>query len=374
MTDLVARQVAFPGGQKAEVNLNLPMARYPSNPILTAKNVNRVWNDPALSVITVHNAGATRFEEEFLLLFRSHLRRGTSVLGLARSANGINSWRVDPYPVLHPALDTDLFAPGADRDGIMENESGGLEDGRITRIENTYLITYSAYHGRIKNRVRVHLASTKDFVTFSRHGPMIDMDMRNGVLFGEKIGGRYVGLFRPNDVTEGDVGGAFAQIRIGYAQEWESNRWEIEKAPIMKTLSGPSAFSDKIGPGAPPIKTKKGWLNVFHGVRTTMDGHPYVLGVMLHDLNEPAKVKVSSIPILFPTKADCRVGEDDYVHVPNVVFTCGLVSQEDGTLLIYYGGNDTVMNVGLSHVDVLTALCERYGQDPLSGRPLYAIL
>ena len=69
---------------------------------------------------------------------------------------------------------------------------------------------------------------------------------------------------------------------------------------------------------------------------------------------------VSSIPVLFPTRADCRVAEDDYVHVPNVVFSCGLLRRPDGSLLVYYGGNDTVMNVALSHEDVLAELCRRY--------------
>jgi predicted GH43/DUF377 family glycosyl hydrolase len=141
----------------------------------------------------------------------------------------------------------------------------------------------------------------------------------------------------------------------------------------MRTGFGPSTFADKIGPGAPPIKTKHGWLNIFHGVRTTMDGNPYVLGVALHDLNDPAQVKMSSIPILFPSAADCRIAETDYMHVPNVVFCCGAVREEDGRILIYYGGNDTVMNVAFSHEDALAELCQKYGQDPQTGQLLYQI-
>jgi predicted GH43/DUF377 family glycosyl hydrolase len=174
-------------------------------------------------------------------------------------------------------------------------------------------------------------------------------------------------------VTEGDVGGIFTQIRIGYAAEWRSNTWNIAEEPVIRAGGGPSAFSNKIGPGAPPVKTSKGWLSIFHGVRTTMDGNPYVLGVALHDHDDPARVRVSSIPILFPTKVDCRVEEDEYVHVPNVVFTCGAVYRNDGSILIYYGGNDTVMNVGISHEDVLIALCEHYGQDAKTGELLYEI-
>jgi predicted GH43/DUF377 family glycosyl hydrolase len=197
--------------------------------------------------------------------------------------------------------------------------------------------------------------------------------MRNVVLFPERIDGQYVGLFRPNDDLPGDTGGVFRQIRIGYAADFRSGTWEIRPEPVMQTPGGPSAFADKIGPCAPPIRTSHGWLNLFHGVRATMAGHPYVLGVALHELAHPERVQMSSIPILFPTRADCRVGEGDYVHVPNVVFSCAMLRRGDGSLLIYYGGNDTVMNVGVSHEDVLAALCQRYGQDPHTGRLTYPV-
>jgi predicted GH43/DUF377 family glycosyl hydrolase len=374
MVESVRRTVGFRAKPSVEVDLNVPVARYPHNPVLTAREVNEVWRTPALQVKTVHNAGVTAKGDETLMLFRSHLRCGKSVLGLARSKNGIDNWQIEPAPVFKPATKADLFAPGTDQQALLENEAGGVEDPRITRIGDTYAITYSAYHAVVKNRVRVSLATTKDFVTFTRHGPMSNRDMRNVVLFNERINGRFWGLFRPNDVTEGDVGGAFSQIRIGSTHDWLANSWELAAEPVMQTGGGPSAFSDKIGPGAPPIKTAKGWIDIFHGVRTTMGGNPYVLGVALHDLEDPARMKVSSIPILFASKADCRVADDDYVHVPNVVFTCGAVYRPDGSILIYYGGNDTVMNVGVTHEDVLIALCESYRQDAKTGELAYEIL
>ncbi|MBI4744807.1 MAG: glycosidase [Actinobacteria bacterium] len=369
----IQRIVNLNNDQSIEINLNNPVVRFLGNPILTARDVNKIWRDPALQVKTVHNAGIAVMNNETIMLFRSHLRCGISVLGLARSKNGIDDWQIEPAPVLKPATESDIFTDGADKKKLIENESGGIEDARITKIDDTYVITYSAYHAFIKNRVRVSLATTKDFNSFTRYGPMLDCDMRNVVLFSEKINGRYAGLFRPNDTTEGDVGGIFTQIRIGYTADWRCNKWEIAEEPVIRSRSGPGAFSDKIGPGAPPIKTSKGWLNIFHGVRTTMDGNPYVLGAALHDFDNPAKVKVSSIPILFPARADCRVEEDDYVHVPNVVFTCGAVRRDDGSIFIYYGSNDTVMNLGISHEDILVALCEHYGQDSKTGKLLYEI-
>ncbi|MHC4769096.1 MAG: glycoside hydrolase family 130 protein, partial [Planctomycetota bacterium] len=356
-----------------KVNQTCPVARFTGNPILTCHDVNRAWASPTLKVKTVHNAGIAEHEGRATMLFRSHLRNGTSVLGLARSDDGVRNWQVQPEPAMLPCREGDGFAEGTDPAKLIDNESGGVEDPRVTRIGDTYYVTYSAYHGRIKDRVRVSLATTTDFVSFVRHGPVLDQDMRNVVIFPERIGGKFVGLFRPNDRAPGDVGGTFTEIRLGTTDRVESNRWAIADRPLLKTGGGPSAFADKIGPGAPPLRTRHGWLSIFHGVRTTMDGNPYVLGVALHDLEDPAKFQASAIPILFPSRADCVVGEDDYVHVPNVVFTCGALRRDDGTILIHYGGNDTVMNVGVSHEDVLAELCRRYPMDPTDGRPAFDI-
>ncbi len=370
MDKFVSRTVLFEDGFSSAVNLNTPFIRYPGNPILSSHDVNKVWSDPGLQVMTVHNAGVTRLGEETLLLFRSHLRRGISVLGIARSRNGLNNWRIDSGPFMKPATESDCIDDKLDRAVLIRSESGGVEDPRITEIEDCYAITYSAYHESIKNRVRVSLAITKDFSSVKRFGPMLDRDMRNVVIFPEKIKGKYTALFRPNDVAEGDTGGIYTQIRLGYTEDLKHGQWKISTDPVIRTGGGPSAFSDKIGPGAPPIKTRKGWISIFHGVRSTMDGNPYVLGVALHDLSDPAGVKVSGIPILFPSQADCRVKSTDYIHVPNVVFTCGAIRRNDGSILIYYAGNDTVMNVGITHEDVLIELCEKYGQDPLTGKML----
>jgi predicted GH43/DUF377 family glycosyl hydrolase len=250
---------------------------------------------------------------------------------------------------------------------MIELESGGVEDPRINPVDGTFAVTYSAYRGDVANRVQVALATTDDFTDLTRHGPMFAADMRNVVIFPERINGRYVALLRPNDTTPGELGGAYTQIRIGYADELRSGSWTVDADPIMRTGRGPSSFSDKIGPGAPPIKTKHGWLNLFHGVRQTMSGNRYVLGIALHDLNDPRLVQMSAIPVLFPTQADCRVGETEYVHVPNVIFSYAMLRRTDGTLIIYYAGNDTVVNVALSHEDVLAELCLRFPQDPLTG-------
>lgn len=369
----VERLIEIGGDPQGRVSTREPVLRHTANPILTASDVNDVWDDPGLQVVTVHNAGAAIVEGETVLLFRSHLRCGISVLGVARSVDGVSGWRIDARPALVPATADDSFGAAANVEQIIEMESGGLEDARLNPLDGTIAVTYSAYDSRVKDRVRVALATTDDLRTFTRHGPMLDRDMRNVVIFPERSGGRCVGLFRPNDARPGDVGGAYTQIRVGEADDFRAGPWEIDTEAIMRTGAGPSAFSDKLGPGAPPVRTPHGWLNLFHGVRSTMDGNPYVLGVALHDLDDYRRVRMSSIPVLFPSPADCRTSEDAYVHVPNVVFSCGMLRRNNGTLLIYYSGNDTVLNVGFSHEDVLADLCVRYGQDPTSGQLLYSL-
>ena len=354
-------------------NLSDPVIRYKKNPLVTAKDVNKVWTDPKLQTITVHNAGITEYDGDVLMLFRSHLRNGISVLGIARSKNGLDNWRIDKSPAMLPCPVKDTFGIGTNIDELIENEQGGIEDPRISQIEDTYYITYSAYHPTIAHRVRVSLATTKDFRSFKRHGPLLKTDMRNVVLFPEEIGGNYYGLFRPNDNTQEHTGGIYKQIKIGFTDNIEVGKWNFQEQPIMLQKDGPSSFSDKIGPGATPIKTKYGWINIFHGVRSTMDGNPYVLGVALHDLQDPKQVKVSNIPILFPSKADCIVTDESYIHVPNVVFSCGALRKDNGDIYIYYGGNDTVMNVAITHEDILAELCEKYPQEPASGRRLYPL-
>ncbi len=360
-------------GKREKINLTKVVHRYEHNPIITCHDVNKAWQPPHLKVVTVHNAGITRYKDDVLMLFRSHLRNGISILGVARSKDGLNDWRIDPLPAMVPCDLDDEFAEGMDVNTLIANEGGGLEDARITKIDDSYFITYSAYHGSIQHRVRVSLAITKDFKTFTRYGPVLETDMRNVVIFPEKIGNNFYALFRPNDSTDEHTGGIFKQILLGKTIDCYSNTWDIDPEPVMNQSGLPSFFSDKIGPGAPPIKTKYGWINIFHGVRSTMDGNPYFLGVAIHDLEDVSKVRVANFPILMPSKSDCRVGEEDYVHVPNVVFCCGALRKDNGEIYIYYAGNDTVMNIGITHEDLLAELCQRYPQNSSTGVALFSL-
>jgi len=298
------------------------VTRYQGNPILTK-------DDIPYPVQTVHNAGMTKFDGRYIMLFRSHLDTGRSIIGLAESEDGFDfKARSEPFMV-----------PG--REPVFcEYEAFGVEDPRITYLEGEYYITYSAYsqHG-----VRIGLAKTRDFESVERVSLITQADYRNTVLFPEKIGGRYVKLDRPHsDISPWS-------IWISYSPDlrhWGDSRLVMKPVPYHWDEM-------KIGPGAPPIRTEKGWLSIYHGVFPTMAGHVYRLGAALHKLDDPAQILgVGDRWILQPEDPWEITG-----YVPNVVFTCGAVPEDDGTLKIYWGGADKVMCAGTAVIDELVELC-----------------
>jgi len=113
----------------------------------------------------------------------------------------------------------------------------------------------------------------------------------------------------------------------------------------------------KVGAGAQPLKTKYGWLLIYHG----MDfAHVYRLGVLIVDLNDPAEVLYRSPNFILEPKEEYEIGEKDISQVPNVVFTCGAVAISDKDMLddedeiiVYYGAADTVTAVAKAKVSEL---------------------
>ncbi len=303
--------------------------RYAGNPILTR-------DDVPYPVATVHNAGVVKANGRYMMVFRSHLLNGRSILGLAESADGY-SFKVRPEPFMIPS-----------RDGIFsEYEEYGVEDPRICLIDGDYLITYSAYS---RHGVRIGLARTRDFVNVERISLITQADLRNVVLFPQKFGGRYVRLDRPHS-------------EISPWSMWISYSPDLIHWGDSKVLVKPAGYhwdEMKIGPGATPFRTESGWLNIYHGVFHTMDGAVYRLGVILHDLHDPSQILgVADEWILQPEDPWEITG---YVH--NVVFTCGAVPEEDGTVKIYWGGADKVMCAGTARISDLIAMCMEKPRSP----------
>ncbi len=296
--------------------------RYEGNPILTPADI-------PYQVETVHNAAVTRHAGRYVMLFRAHRATGRSILGLADSDDGFHfTARREPFMV--PSLD-----------GVFgEYEAFGVEDPRICEIDGEYLISYSAYS---KHGVRIGLAKTRDFAALERVALITQADLRNVVLFPDKFNGRYARLDRPHSEISP------WSIWISYSPDlvhWGDSR--VVMKPVQYHWD-----EMKIGPGATPIRTPRGWLHIYHGVFPTMDGSVYRLGVALHDLADPGKVLGVCDRWILQPEAPWEV--TGYVH--NVVFTCGAVPEPDGTVKIYWGGADRVMCVGTAVLDELIDLC-----------------
>jgi beta-1,4-mannooligosaccharide/beta-1,4-mannosyl-N-acetylglucosamine phosphorylase len=217
-----------------------------------------------------------------------------------------------------------------------------IYDPRVTKIGDMHYIIHAGHSG---HTCRLSLVKTKDFKEFQWMGFISEVDNRNGVLFPEKINGLYARLDRPN--TGADTG----DIWVSYSPDlifWGKSRC------VFRNWQGIRWAWTKIGPGAVPIKTPEGWLNIFHGVRTQCKAHfVYQLGVCLLDLNDPSKVKaMAEEAILIPEEQYELVGQ-----TPSVVFTCGAVVEDNGEVKLYYGGADTVQCLATTSIERLIDAC-----------------
>ena len=133
---------------------------------------------------------------------------------------------------------------------------------------------------------------------------------------------------------------------------------------ILPTFSVVSYANDKIGPAAPPVKTKYGWLTIFHAV-DKIEGREqyewqlnwnkrYTAGIMLLDLEDPSKViGMCKKPLIAPELPH----EVEYGFRQNVIFPGGMILEDDETVKIYYGASDTVECLATASLSDLIALC-----------------
>jgi predicted GH43/DUF377 family glycosyl hydrolase len=241
---------------------------------------------------------------EVFLSSISHLR-------LARSKDGTH-FAVDPRPTLTPANALEGF---------------GIEDARITHIDGTYWINYTAVSPA---GIATALASSTDLVHFERHGIIFPPSNRDVAIFPERINGRYVALHRP--MPEG----------IGRPAIWLATSSDLLSWGDHRLVAGarPGEWDDlKVGGGAVPFRVRAdgrdAWLCIYHGV--TASPLTYSLGALLLDGDDPSRVLGRSrSPILFP-EADYEVRG----FFGNVVFTCGVCAEGD-RVRIYYGASDGV--------------------------------
>jgi predicted GH43/DUF377 family glycosyl hydrolase len=283
--------------------------RSESNPILTAAD----WPYP---VHTVFNAGATLLSDgTTLLLCRVEDRTGRSHLCAARSADGVSAWIIDRQPTL-----------SADPENHPE-ELWGVEDPRITFVPEIgkYAVAYTAFG---KGGPGVSLALTEDFIQFERCGLVMQPDDKDAALLPRRIDGMYALVHRPIAETG-------AHVWISFSPDLRS--WGGHQ-PMLQARRGGWWDANKVGLSPPLIETGRGWLMLYHGVRTTAAGSLYRLGVALFDLEQPARLLLRGDEWIFGPEAPYETQGD----VANVTFPCGYTLGGDGdTLNLYYGAADT---------------------------------
>jgi len=311
------------------------LTRNVKNPILTAAD----WPYP---VHTVFNAGATRLEDgTTLLLCRVEDRRGISHFCAARSTNGVDGWIIDSEPTLSP-----------DPENHPE-EMWGIEDPRITFMPETgeYLIAYTAFG---KSGPGVAIASTKDFKSFDRFGLVMQADDKDAAIFPCKFNGEYALIHRPTT-------------------EMGSNMW-ISFSPDLRNWGGHVVLlparrgawwdANKIGLSPPPIRTEKGWLVIYHGVRRHASGSIYRLGLALFDIDHPEICLSRGKEWIFGPEAPYEKDGD----VPNAIFPCGYtVDADNDTVNFYYGAADTVICLATASIAQMLEFLETNGSTDFLG-------
>ncbi|GHT17430.1 glycosidase [Bacteroidia bacterium] len=231
-----------------------------------------------------------------------------SYLRLVCSEDGIHFHEDPQYPP--------IFGKGA-------LESFGIEDCRVATMDDGFYLTFTEVS---PVAVGVGLISTNDFKTYKRRGMIFPPHNKDCAIFEEKINGLYYAFHRPSSP---ELGGNY----IWLAQSPDGVHWGNHRC-VAVTRAG-SWDSARVGAGAAPIKTKEGWLEIYHGANAE---HRYCLGALLLDLHNPAKVLARSTqPIMEPIADYEKTG-----FFGNVIFTNGHYVDGD-TVHLYYGASDEVI-------------------------------
>lgn len=318
------------------------MNRYPRNPLISRSDIPCI-RPSLVDVSSVFNPGAARWRDQFVLVLRVQNRGRETFLLPAFSADGMR-FKIETEPI----------------------QLGGIEklaypvyhvyDPRITQIGDTFYITLALDTDAC---CRIGLARTTDFRQYEFLGELLQGDARNAVLFPEKIGGAHAMLYRPNRLSlDGHVASG-SEIELAVSHDL------VNWTPQAIVMKGRFHYWDEfIGSGPPPLKTRHGWLHVYHGVATHFAAsNVYQAGVVLLDLDHPGRVIARSrYNVLEPRELYELTGQ-----VPNVVFPSGLVPtrygadgyvEDDTQLMLYYGAADTCVGLVTATARELIEACD----------------
>lgn len=320
----------------------MKLKKYEGNPILSP-NPKNYWEN-----LVVCNPGVIYDNGIFHMLYRAagndpqHL----VYIGKAESKDGIHFERISEEPA---------FAPQPDN-----FDSGSNEDPRVVKFDNEFYVTFafrpyfagqywknkydqveapehSEYAPKClrENISNTALAVSKDMRSFKKIGRLTEpsLDDRDVILFPEKINGKFWMLHRPKNYVGNGYGTDNPSIWIKSSDDLMT--WNTPSKLLMK---GKEEWEVKIGGNTPPIRTKDGWLLLYHGVDKN---YTYRVGAALLDLDDPTKVIYRTKDFIMEPETK---EETKGLYQWGVVFPTGAVVK-DGTLYVYYGASDQWVNL-----------------------------
>lgn len=291
-----------------------PLWRYTANPI--------IGRNPLPEVARIFNSAVMPYKDGYIGVFRGEQRNGIPHIYLGRSKDALH-WEFDPEKIPFTNKNGEPFMPPY------------AYDPRLVKVEDTYYIMWcqDAYGPTIG------IAKTLDFKRFERiENPYLPYN-RNAVLFPRKINGNYVMLSRPCD--NGHT--AFGDIFLSESPDMEF--WGRHRHVMGRSDNWWENL--KIGGGAAPIETDKGWLLFYHGVVNTCNGYVYSIGGAILDIDQPSRVLHRCENYLLAPETEY----EERGFVPNVCFPCAaLTDAASGRIALYYGCADSYVGVAFTTI------------------------
>ncbi|OGI64060.1 hypothetical protein A2914_02505 [Candidatus Nomurabacteria bacterium RIFCSPLOWO2_01_FULL_41_21] len=301
--------------------------RFAKNPIIIPRSEN-AWEAQA-----TFNPAAIDLKGKVYILYRAFSADNTSTIGLAVSKNGTD---------IIERLEDPIYTPREDFEKKkIENGFSGCEDPRITKIGSTLYMCYTAYDSIGPPRVAITSITLKDFLAraWNWAKPSLitprDLDDKDTCIFPEKLRDGYLVAHRVGGEVCGD-----------YIHSLDLEKEEVKKCIRIIGPRNNTWDSAKVGIATPPIKTRYGWLLLYHGV--SRSHNTYRVGAVLLDLKDPAIVLARSTDPIFEPEMEYEKSGS----VNNVVFPCGVIVRK-GLLYIYYGGADKVVGVATMKLDII---------------------
>ena len=331
-------------------------------PILTAAHTPLEWRydfnpetNPFLmerfGINAVFNAGAIKYNGKYLIMARVEGYDRKSFFAIAESPNGIDNFRFWEYPIQLP----DLYP---EETNVYDMRLTKHEDGWIYGIFCSESKDPDAAAGDLTSAVAVAgIIRTKDLRNWERLPNLISKSQqRNVVLHPEFVKGKYALYTRPQDgFIEAGTGGG-----ICWALVDDITHAIVKEETVVEQRYYHTIKEVKNGEGPHPIKTPQGWLHLAHGVRACAAGLRYVLYLYMTSLDAPNKVIAQPGGYFMAPVEEERIGD-----VSNVLFSNGWITDEDGTVYIYYASSDTRMHVATSTIERLVDYCLHTPEDKL---------